>query len=569
MLSETAQASPAVFNRAGARNHSIHQRVDMKATQVFFNGHVITMDPSHPEAKSFGLFGNRFCVVGSDSDVAEWAGAETQVTDLHGRTVLPGLIESHNHASVYAMNLLKADCSTPPNRSISDVLARIAEKARSAGPGEWIQGHGYDDTLIAEKRHLTRTDLDAIAPDHPVQILHVSAHFSYANSRALELAGIGPNTPQPEGGHIDQDERGIPTGLLMEAGAMDLLRRCVPLYTTDQLKDVFLKAFDYFHQFGVTSIHDAGIGYFRHGSRVIRAYQELERENRLTLRVHLTIIEELFRQLADLGFRTGFGSELLKVGSVKAFQDGSIQGLTGALSEPYHTRPELTGDLLISQDVLDAFVDRYHADGFQIALHANGDRAIESVLQAFEKAFRHHPTSDRRHMIIHCQTASDDHIRRMKRVGIIPNYFVNHVYYWGDRHEAIFLGPKRAARLDPLKSSLQNDLAFCLHSDLPVTPVDPFFSIHTAVNRTTRDGKVLGPDERIPVLEAIKAYTSTAAYVSFGEHEKGSIAAGKLADFVVLSGNPLTEPAERIKDIHPLQTFLGGEIVYAGGAAQK
>jgi len=192
----------------------------------------------------------------------------------------------------------------------------------------------------------------------------------------------------------------------------------------------------------------------------------------------MTIMEEFYREIIERGLGTGFGSEYLKLGGVKLFQDGSIQGLTGALMEPYYNRPGFRGELILSQETLDGLVNKYHGEGLQIAVHA---RAIESVIQAFEKGLQRHPCRDHRHMIIHCQLAIQDHIRRMKRLGVVPSYFVNHEYYWGDRHAAMFLGPERARQIDPLALSLKEGLIFTLHSDLPVTPVDPLFSIHCAV----------------------------------------------------------------------------------------
>ena len=230
--------------------------------------------------------------------------------------------------------------------------------------------------------------------------------------------------------------------------------------------------------------------------------------------------------------------------------------------EPYYNRPDFRGELILPQETLDGIVDKYHGEGIQIAVHANGDRAIESVIHAFEKAQQRHPGRDHRHMIIHCQLATQDHIRRMKRLGVVPSYFGNHVYYWGDRHAAMFLGPERARRIDPLSRSLKEGLIFTLHSDLPVTQVDPLFSMHCAVNRITRQGEVLGPEERISPLAALKAYTSYAASCSFEEDLKGSIEAGKLADFAVLSDNPLTVSPEAIKDIQVEATVAGGQVVF-------
>ena len=535
----------------------------MAVDQIFLNGTIVTMDPKAPEATAFGIMGDRFWAVGSDNEVRKWAEDRTKVVDLRGKTVIPGFIESHNHLSSYAMTLLQADCRTPPNRGIEEVKTRIKEMADATEPGHWVRGWGYDDTLIAEKRHLTWADLDEVAPQNPVFISHVSGHLAYVNSMALEMAGVGPETPQPAGGEIHKDDKGMPTGLFLEASAQTLISQHIPPYSLAQLNDVFQKAITHYHQAGITSIHDAAIG-IRDGAGVLRAYRELEAGGNLRLRVYMTIIEELYRDILELGLGTGFGSEYLKIGCVKLFQDGSIQGLTGALKEPYHNKPGFRGDLILPQETLDELVEQYHGAGMQIAIHANGDRAIESVLQAIEKAQERHPRGDHRHMIIHCQLASQDHRQRMRRLGVVPSYFVNHVYYWGDRHVSLFLGPERAKRIDPLGSSMEEGLIFTLHSDLPVTPVDPLFSIHCAVNRITREGRVLGAEERIPPLKALKAYTTHAAYCSFEEDLKGSIEAGKLADFMVLSDNPLTVSPEGIKDIQVEATVVGGHGVFGG-----
>jgi len=534
----------------------------MSKARLYVNGDVVTMKPDSLKADAFFVNHGRFGGVGTEDQVRSHAPADVEIVDLNGKTVLPGFIESHSHISMYATTLLEADCSSGSNRCIEDVKARVRDMAQAASPDQWVKGWGYDDTLIDEKRHLTRADLDEASPQNPVMILHISAHLAYANSKALEIAGIGPETPQPGGGEIHKDRNGVPSGLLLEPGAINLLNQHLPSYTTSQFKKVLPDAVAHYHRFGVTSTHDAAIGYGGDCLEVCRAYRELEAEGRLNLRVYLTIVEEQYQKIADLGLGTGFGSEFLKLGSVKLFQDGSIQASTAALSDGYHNNPDIKGEFILPQKTLEDLVVKYHSAGLQLAIHANGDRAIESVIQALEKAQNLHPRKDHRHLVIHCQTASLNHIQRMKQVGAVPSYFVNHVFYWGDRHEALFLGPDRARRIDPLGSSMEAGLLFSLHSDLPVTPLDPIFSIHNAVNRITREGKVLGPEERIPVLEALKAYTINAAYCSFEDVIKGSIETGKLADFVVLSENPLAVPPEAIKDIHVMATVVNGSLVY-------
>ena len=535
----------------------------MTIRQVCVNGTVITLDPDVPESSAFAVVGDRFCGVGTEDKIRKWVDEETQVVDLGGKTVMPGFIEPHNHISFYAIQLKQVDCSPLVNQGIGEVKDRIRAMAEMSEPGTWIRGFGYDDTLIDDKRHLNRSDLDEVAPENPVLIFHVTGHLCYTNSLGLKIGGITAKMPQPQGGEIHKDDRGEPTGLLLEPGAMAPLVAHVPLTATEEFLEVLPRAIRHYHQAGITSCHDAAIGYAGEGPHLFQAYQELQARGELTLGIYMTIVEHVYRNIIDMGLGPGFGSERLKLGSVKLFQDGSIQALTAALSETYHNRTDFKGNLIMPQETLDELVEKYHRKGFQIAIHANGDRAIESVLTAFEKADRLHPGHGaNRHMIIHCQMASHDQISRMKDLGVIPNYFVNHVYYWGDRHESIFLGPDRSRRIDPLKSTLDQGWKFVLHSDLPVTPVDPLFSIHTAVNRITREGKVLGPEERVPVLEALKAYTINAAYCSFEEKIKGSIDPGKLADFTVLSDNPLTVEPEAIKDIQVLATAVDGRIVH-------
>ncbi len=522
------------------------------------------MAPGQPNADTFLVCGDRFVAVGTLDEVRRHSPPDVDEVDLKGKTVLPGFVETHNHLCYYAMSLLNVDCSATTNHSIKDIQDKIRERAQNLKPGEWLEGSNYDDTLIAECRHLTRSDLDEALSNNPIVIWHTTGHLGYANSIALEIAGITRDTPQPEGGTIDKDENGEPTGLLMEPAAQNMVACFLPQPDVSVFKEMIPRAVEHFNLEGVTSIHDGAIGMIGEtGPTIYQAYQELEAENQLFLRVYLTTMHDAYENLIKMGIGRGFGSDLLRIGAVKIFQDGSIQCLTAALTQGYQCQPDFQGEFIRPQEKLDALVERYQKKGLQIAIHANGDAAIESVICAFERAQEKYPQSDLRHMIIHCQTASDDHITRMNELGIVPSYFPNHVHYWGDRHVSMFLGPERAARINPLGSSVKAGLRFTLHADTPVTPISPLHSIHCAVNRVTREGHILGRDERISPYEALKAYTTDAAYCSFEEDRKGSISSGKLADFIVLSDNPITIDPLGIKNIQILKTYLGG-IVFPG-----
>ena len=531
-------------------------------TTVFRNARIHTMDPRRPAAEALAVRAGRLVAVGSESDVAAAAGRSARVVDLSGRTVVPGFVESHCHFLMTGLTLRQVDARTPPNTRIADVRARVAEFARRLPRGQWILGWGYDDTLIAEARALTRQDLDAVAPDHPVYIRHISGHLSYANGAALKIAGLGRGAQSPDGGHIVLDAAGDPTGELHERPAQALVNRHVPPVEMPALRQALRDALPMFARVGVTSIHDALVGVAA-GLADFHAYQAGVASGDLPLRATLFPAYTLAGQFM---FHSGFGDDRLRLGPLKHIADGSIQGHTAALCDPYFDRPGLTGLQVLSDKEL---VDRYrdaHALGFQLATHGNGDAAIEAILDAYETVLTEDPKADHRFRIEHCQMATEAQLDRMQRLGVMASFFAVHTYYWGDRHERLFLGPGRAHRIDPLASALGRDIHFALHSDCPVTPVAPLMSVWSAVNRITREGRVIGPEQRIAMEHALRAFTLDAAYLAFEDGIKGSLTPGKLADWVLLERDPLTAPAEEIKDIGVMETVVGGQTVWSADA---
>ena len=525
------------------------------------NGDVVTMSESCRSASAFIIESGRFKAVGSNEEMLVRSEPGCTITDLWGRAVLPGFIETHSHLSLHAMVSLQLDCSFPLNPGIKDIISGVRNRAGNIRPGQWIRGWGFDNTRVAERRHLTRHDLDEAAPDVPVFISHTSGHLAYVNSRAMEIAGIGKGTRSPVGGRIYKSPCGTPTGLLEENAAIRMVTSKMSPYPEDRLETAMADSIAYFHRAGITSCHDAALGYFDEGPQILSLYRRLYAKGELDLRIYLTLVEELYRSFRWTGFE-GIDPAVLRPGSVKLFQDGSIQALTAALGRGYHNAPGTRGCLIHSQERLNSLVEKYHQKGCQIAVHANGDRAISSVLTAVEAAVQNGTGHDRRHMIIHCQMAGKTHLKQMKALGCIPSYFVNHVYNWGDKHLDLFLGPGRAHAINPLKTSLDYGIPFTLHSDAPVSGVDPLVSIHNAVNRQTASGRLLGPGERIDAFSALKAYTTDAARCSFEEGLKGSIAPGKYADFVVLSHNPLKVPPGDIKNIRVLGTVVNGDTAF-------
>ena len=530
--------------------------------KIYVNGVVVTMDAAGRTAQAVAIRGEEIAAVGTNDEIRRLASPSTVVVDLAGKVMLPGLYAAHDHFPSAGSVTRNVDLNSPPIgkiECIADIVAALKAKARQTPPGKWVVGRGYDDTLLREMRHPTRYDLDQASTDHPIWIVHTSGHLGVANSRALAIAGITRDTPQPKAGRIRKDPKtGEPNGVFEESGG--LVSRHIPAAAATERRESIRWADKEYLSKGVTTAVIAGAS----NSTVTDLRKALAEGD-----LHLRIVA-----MASGGTATPKPPEksdpldhVRRNGSVKLFSDGSIQGYTGYLSAPYYKQPEGKTDYRgyphHSREELTGIVKMYHRAGYQIAIHSNGDAAIDDVLYAYREAQREFPRQDARHRIEHCQTAREDQLDAMKELGVTPSFFVGHVYYWGDRHRDIFLGPERAARISPLASAARRGLHFTLHNDTPVTPVNPILLVSDAVNRITRNGKVLGPEQRIPVVEAFRAVTSDAAWQTFEEARKGSIEPGKLADFVVLDRNPLAVPPDRIKDLVVLQTIVGGETVYS------
>jgi len=542
--------------------------------KVYLNGRVITLTDSQPQAEAVAVLGDKIAAVGPDAAIRELIGPKTMIEDLNGKTLIPGLNEPHNHFGMYGpATMLSVNLQSPPLGPIENMdglVSALRSKAEEMPNGGWVTGRGYDDTLMAENRHPTRHDLDKASSAKPIFISHVSGHFSVANTKALEMAGVKKDTPQPGGGVVRKDPKtNEPDGVLEEMPAQMLVGRLIPALTMEQrLKGIALASSHYL-RVGVASCSDAGVNFPGMGSSLeIVAYQKAIRGGTLPLRITMMVgIHFLLGGEAENPtFLTGFGDEHLKIGPAKIIVDGSIQGYTGWLSQPYHA--PFKGDRMYCgypvtpPEKLTPLVLAAHKAGFQIAAHGNGDAAIDAILDAYQLAQEKYPRADARHRIEHCQTAREDQLDRMAELGVSPSFFASHTFYWGDRHKNIFLGPDRAKRISPLRSALKRGIKFSLHSDCPVTPVSPLFCVFAAVNRLTRNGETLGPEFRLTPEEALRAVTLDAAWQTFDERIKGSIEVGKLADFTILAENPLAVSPERIKDIQVAEVIIGGQSVY-------
>lgn len=540
-----------------------------EAALLFINGNVLTLDKENTRAGSVAVQANK--IVGIWKEARPPAGSiniteNTKVIDLEGDTLLPGFIDTHNHILMYGLMKDMVNCSTPPNSNIADVLSVLQDKAIQTEKGKWIQGYGYDDTLLEDKRHPTKEDLDKVSKEHPIFISHISGHLAVANSFALELAGLDENTVNLAGGQYGRTEEGELNGVLYESAAMAPLNAIIPNKSTEEKIELLGEAAKEYMKAGITTNTDAAVTDLESLDVHIEAYKNKKNP----MRTQLMVMHHLMRESAPFGeYRASELDEELanrsdgfvRLDSAKMFQDGSIQGLTGALREPYYNQENLYGELIHNQEKFEEEILDLHKRGFRIAIHGNGDRAIGSILDAFEAALEAYPRDHHLHRIEHVQTGTPGDLERMKRLEVAGSFFINHVYYWGDRHKHIFLGPDRGRRISPLKEAVDNGLLFTLHSDCPVTPISPLFSVWAAVNRTTRNGETLGPEQRIDVTTALKSMTIYGAALINRENDLGSLEIGKLADFAVLEEDPTTIRKEAIKDIKVKAAFIDGQEV--------
>lgn len=543
-----------------------------KTDLVIINANVLTLDEDNRRAGSIAVTNGRITGIWRESEPPKNTvdiTVETEVINLKGNTLIPGFIDTHNHILGYSQSRQLVDCSSPLNQNIDDVIGNIRHKAAQIRNGEWVRGQGYDDTLLADGRHPTRKDLDHAAPSHPVFIQHTSGHLGVANSMALEIAGIKNDISDPQGGHYGRDGAGTLNGVLYEMAAMAPIMAVTPIPSEEELiSELGEAANDYIAQ-GITTNTDAAVGGILGDD--LNVHLKASEKGVNPMHTQLMIMHNLLR---EDGKFSGYTANQLdrelrersnnraRLDSIKMFQDGSIQGLTAALRKPYYSDEDIYGDLHHDQMALNNEILDLHNRGFRIAVHGNGDRAIGSIIDAYANALSVSPRTNHRHRIEHVQSATLEDLNKMKKFKIAGSFFINHVYYWGDRHRQIFLGPKRARRISPLADAVERDLLFTLHSDCPITPISPLFSVWAAVNRITREGNVLGPEQCIDVNTALKSMTIYGARLNFDENNSGSIELGKQADFAVLGADPTGVDPWEIKDISVEATLIDGKVVY-------
>ncbi len=522
------------------------------------NATVLTMDDTYPVAGAVGVEGDRITWVGDAAEARDLTGVR-RVMDLAGATVIPGFNDAHNHLILLGYWLSQLNCSYPTVKSIADIVATVGERAAATPDGEWVEGRGYDDNKLAEHRHITRWDLDPVSPNHPVVIKNASGHMCVVNSRALELAGVTRDTEPPFGGTVHLDPvTGEPSGLLQEQ-AQNLLNHISIPEDKETLHGCLQTAGDAYLSAGITSCQEAGI----FSTPEFTVFQEAWANGELPLRVYMMLRRPFLEAMETMGVFTGFGDERLRIGSFKLLADGSLIGRTAAVSQPFLEDPDPNnlGLAMMPQGELDDLIWRAHSKGWQVAIHAIGDRGIEMCLDGFGRALARMPRADHRHRLEHCGILRPDLIERIRGMEVIPVGQPPFINEFGDgflRH----LGQERAQLTYALKSVLDAGIHLAASSDSPVSSFQPLLGIKACVTERTANGADFAPRERISVEEAIALYTRAGAYASFEEDIKGTITPGKLADFAVLGADPRAIDPERLDQIPVLATIRGGDVVY-------
>jgi predicted amidohydrolase YtcJ len=540
-----------------------------EADLLLVNGTVHTMGPGSPAASAVAVRGGRITgIYDGRPDISA-----ANVVDLQGKTLLPGFHDAHNHMIHFGMTLTNLDLRVS---SLDELYRRVAERAASTAEGEWIIGAGYDQNKLGGQ-HPHRDALDAAAPGRRVWLGHTSSHMGVASSTVLADLGVGTGSvPDIDGGRVVIDEAGRPTGLLQEQ-AQELIYRLLRPYPLARLAGAIDLAGQRYLAEGITSVTEAGIGAGWIGSSPaeLAAYQTARDQGRLHVRAELMVASQALHPVdahpadgielgLDLGISTGFGDDWLRIGPMKIFTDGSLIGRTAAMTEPYDGDPGNRGYLQADANELVATIIAAHRAGWRVAAHAIGDHAIDVALDAFEEAAKRYPRSAPRHRIEHFSAARPDQVDRAARLSVVAVSQARFLSELGDAALAA-VGPQRRSWIYRQKSLLDAGIVLPGSSDRPVVAGAPLLGIHDMVNQRTASGAEFNPREALSPFEALRAYTWGSAYASHAEHVKGSIAAGKLADLVVLSEDPIAVSPDRIAGLQVVATIIDGEIRHDAG----
>ncbi len=529
------------------------------ADLILINGKIYTVESDQPWAEACAIKDGKFIAVGQTAAIQKYQGKRTEVIDLEGRLVLPGFNDAHVHfadGGFYLSGINLRDA-----KDELEFVERLRDFAAKLAPGEWIINGNWDHEAWPSKKHPSRSLIDSVTSNNPVLVQRLDGHIALANSLALKLAGITRETPNPQGGEIVKDPRtGEPTGILKD-NAQSLVSAVIPAPTREQLKQAIKTAIRHANSLGVTSIQDNS------SAADLAIYQELLRAGELTLRINAWRYGYLYQNFEKLGILPNFGNDMLRIGTVKVFADGSMGAGTALFFDPYEDDPATSGIPIYKENELYDLIRAIDKAGLQIAAHAIGDRANNWVLNAFEKAFQANGRRDARHRIEHAQVVRPEDVTRYRELGVIASIQPSHCIddmRWAEKR----IG-QRCQNAYRFNSFLQAGVKIAFGTDWTVESLNPMLGLYAAVTREFPEGGPEGgwhPEEKITLAQAIELYTLGSAYAEFQEDRKGSIKVGKLADLVVLDKNLFEIPAKEILNARVDLTLVNGKIVYEKGS---
>jgi len=542
------------------------------ADRIYRGGDIVTINDARPFAEAVAIRNGKILAVGTLAEISTFQGPKTEMIDLAGRTLLPGFVDAHGHCFGTGLQAVSANLQAPPDYTITDIPSLIAELKKFAATDTAkkygiIIGFGYDDAQLAEGRHPNRHELDQVSKDIPVYVIHQSSHLGAGNSKALEIAGITSATPNPIGGVIRREKDGkTPDGVLEETIHYTALMKVMPQFGQAEFDKLAMAGMKLYAANGYTMAQEG-----RSMESTDRCWIRMA-ENKQML-IDVASYPDISANEKPFGLDSKWYSKNMvngyRIAGVKISLDGSPQGKTAFLSQPYFVPPHgLPSNYRGYASMLDADANRKVAlcyeKGWQFIAHCNGDAAGDILLGAIQDARTKYGVGlDRRDVMIHCQTVREDQLDLMKQYGVIPSMFGMHCFYWGDWHRDSVLGPQRAERISPARSALRRGMIFSQHHDAPVAMPSAIRILSSVVTRRTRSGDILGADQCIPVDAALKSITLWAAYQHYEETNRGSIEVGKLADFVVLDKNPHKIPIEELADLKVLQTIKEGKTIHS------
>lgn len=548
-----------------------------QADKIFYGGPIISLDEEHPDPEAVAIAQGRIVALGSTAHIMKMQTDDTELIDLQGQALMPGFIDAHTHPILSAMMSQTLDLSGFTHKTSQQVIEALQEGVSAAGKGDWIIGYGWDPAQITDLQTPHIHWLDQIAPDNPLLILTQTLHTAFANSQAFERAGITASTPDLADGYFEKDSQGRLTGTVIEVGAIAQFRKVLPKYPLPAYEYLLTGQLEKYAQAGYTTIVAPGLQPVFPG--YLQSYQRLANHSNTPVRSHVYLLpEEMDKDTGETGREVELSQlqehtvPAFQVQGVKVWIDGSPYAGGMAMEQAYlentFTLHSLgipaasRGHLHYQSEQLNELVAKYHQQGWQVAAHVQGERAIDQFLNAVTYARQQEPAQEHRHRMEHCALITPAQIKRAKQLGVTTSFYIEHLSYYGDALYEQIVGPQRANRFMPMGSAMAELDHVSLHTDSPSSPVNAFHAMQTAVMRQSQSGRhVLGEKEKLTVEQAIRAVTINGAWQIFEENSRGSISVGKLADFTLVSHDLRQFPVERWQEVTVIDTYLQGEKV--------